>query len=579
MASQIWQSSRLAHGLPSHAMYADMSFTLQEVLRSDTPLVDVLRDAGVPPHLRAVVAHGIAMADEAQEAAGDSAQAAAVASAHLAGNGAAASTPHLSARDGAAALCLLAESLERYGGPGAFMLPSWGCGSVPEAFVRCVAVNGGTTVLRMRAAGALLRTHAAAASGGDSSDDGRGGNSSDDGGGGDSSDDGGGGRGSSTSCSSSGTHAVEGVVTSNGQVLRCKQLVVGTRLARVLAEAMPSAGTAKASVATSLSADPGASHSCRHSSSDDHNAAAVCLHRALVIMDAPLVADTSAVTLVFPPASPLLRGRHPHAVRGLQMGPSLGVCPPGRCLLYLSTPACRGQGQAPCSAQHALEAAVAALVQTQELRPMGSDCVSKDAGAGDHTSSDGVSKGAGAGDHTAPGNTEDACCAHAPPPHATDAHDAARPRALQLFYYTQRAQQPPPPGALPSGAVCPSAAEFGLVGHVAGVAAAAAAFALGVPGMPWLSELEVEDREPGEECEALDSLEEALSNLAAAERAGAANAVERDTSAVAERAGAANAVEKDTSAVAERTGVGAETCAAAEMAVVEAGAAGAGGKL
>lgn len=141
------------------------------MLSSDTPLVDVLTKEGVSPGLRSIVLHGIAMCDAAQEptdavqqpagacpppATAPSAATRPAAPSHaqpVAGRPAAHS---LSAREGAASLQLLMESTARFGGPGAFMVPSWGCGSVPEAFVRCCAVAGGTTVLRCRGAAVLL---------------------------------------------------------------------------------------------------------------------------------------------------------------------------------------------------------------------------------------------------------------------------------------------------------------------------------------------------------------------------------------------------------------------------------------
>lgn len=136
------------------------------MLSSNTPLVDVLTKEGVSPGLRSIVLHGIAMCDAVQETtdavqepAGSSAPPAAPSHAQpVAGRVA---THTLSAREGAASLQLLMESTARFGGPGAFMVPSWGCGSVPEAFVRCCAVAGGTTVLRCRGAAVLLAPGAA----------------------------------------------------------------------------------------------------------------------------------------------------------------------------------------------------------------------------------------------------------------------------------------------------------------------------------------------------------------------------------------------------------------------------------
>lgn len=111
---------------------------LKELLsRGTETLADVLRDAGaVPPHLRDVVLHGIAMCDRAQEGAGS--REGGRCGATTSGAGA------MSAGEGVAALRLMAESMSRFGGPGAFMVPSWGCGSLPEAFVRSMGVNVGS---------------------------------------------------------------------------------------------------------------------------------------------------------------------------------------------------------------------------------------------------------------------------------------------------------------------------------------------------------------------------------------------------------------------------------------------------
>ena len=115
------------------------------------PLVEVLRAQGVPPHLRRVVLHGIAMCDYAQEGeeaargvgTSETEAATGAAGGAVASETGAPSLPLLlSASDGVAALRLLAESTSRFGGPGAFMVPSWGCGSLPEAFVRCGRCGG-----------------------------------------------------------------------------------------------------------------------------------------------------------------------------------------------------------------------------------------------------------------------------------------------------------------------------------------------------------------------------------------------------------------------------------------------------
>ncbi len=116
---------RALMGFLSGAMEAAQNTgRLKEAMAGPMPLVHVLASEGVPERLRQLVVHGIAMCDEAQEA------------------------DFVAARQGAAALALLAESMSRFGGPGAFMVPSWGCGSLPEAFVRQVGARGAPTHLR-----------------------------------------------------------------------------------------------------------------------------------------------------------------------------------------------------------------------------------------------------------------------------------------------------------------------------------------------------------------------------------------------------------------------------------------------
>eukprot|EP00955_Chlamydomonas_euryale_P096429 365011-Chlamydomonas_euryale.AAC.15 len=277
--------------------------------------------------------HGIAMADAAQEApdscsgdanggldasnsgggtgggSSDGGGSSGKSGLAIRGSGTAGAMPGaMPASEGAAALQLLAESLERHGSPGAFMVPSWGCGSLAEAFVRCCAVNGATTVLRARVAGALLRPSP------------RAGLSDGDGG------------------VAHSAPAVEAVVTASGQVLRCRQLVAGAALAHAL---RCGGGDTVAACATG----GGGSDSCgvvggggggSNSSVagvDGVVGASVAQpleHRALLVMDAPLVQQTQTLALVLPPRSALLRGANPHAVRGLQMGPSLAVCPNSR---------------------------------------------------------------------------------------------------------------------------------------------------------------------------------------------------------------------------------------------------------
>eukprot|EP00983_Pelagomonas_calceolata_P128044 1161470-Pelagomonas_calceolata.AAC.11 len=64
--------------------------------------------------------------------------------------------PLVSVRSGCASLAVFTQSLGRFGAPGAFMAPSYGAGSLPEALVRHAAVHGAVTALRWVGAGAHL---------------------------------------------------------------------------------------------------------------------------------------------------------------------------------------------------------------------------------------------------------------------------------------------------------------------------------------------------------------------------------------------------------------------------------------
>ncbi|KAF5837109.1 GDP dissociation inhibitor-domain-containing protein, partial [Dunaliella salina] len=55
--------------------------------------------------------------------------------------------PPVSVRSGCASLATFTQSLGRFGAPGAFMVPSYGAGSLPEALVRHAAVHGAVTAL------------------------------------------------------------------------------------------------------------------------------------------------------------------------------------------------------------------------------------------------------------------------------------------------------------------------------------------------------------------------------------------------------------------------------------------------
>jgi hypothetical protein len=69
----------------------------------------------------------------------------------------------LTAAQGMAALLLYAQSVGRFGVPGAFMVPAYGCGSLAEALVRHCAVKGAVTALRQPVLGLVIGPHHAGA--------------------------------------------------------------------------------------------------------------------------------------------------------------------------------------------------------------------------------------------------------------------------------------------------------------------------------------------------------------------------------------------------------------------------------
>lgn len=194
------------------------------------PLASVLRAEGVSPQLRSVVLYGAAMADWAQEAAEQQAQAGPGA---VPGAGQQQQQQHppcpawpplttaQRTREGCASLALFTRSLGRFGAPGAFMTPSYGAGSLPEALVRHAAVHGAVTALRQALAGLVVGPAGAAlhgAAGGVSEQQG-------DGARGPGLAGAGGEACGAASAAGSGA-AVRGCVCSSGQVLECKEALV-----------------------------------------------------------------------------------------------------------------------------------------------------------------------------------------------------------------------------------------------------------------------------------------------------------------------------------------------------------------
>ena len=181
-----------------------------------TSLCEAMQSEGLSQRLQDLILHGIIMSDHKS----------------------------IKASSGARVLQLLVQSMSRFGGAessssslaSAFMVPSWGCGSISEAFVRCCAVSGGTTVLRCPVSSiSLVRGGAEEGSEGPSEG-----------------------------------WKVEGVVTSRGQLVKCNHLVTDPGTARLL---------------TTPSSQPASSksHYC---------------YRALIVADKSLVEGQSSLSFV-----------------------------------------------------------------------------------------------------------------------------------------------------------------------------------------------------------------------------------------------------------------------------------------
>ncbi|GAX83511.1 hypothetical protein CEUSTIGMA_g10936.t1 [Chlamydomonas eustigma] len=482
---------------------------LKDTLNSSSgSLVDVLISEGLSVELQKILVYGIAMCDFSQESTpcppsvsfstgidhyksssptpppsnlthptieGDQLHA------HVKSHEALGTTAHkMTACEGLQALQLMAESVVRFSSPGAFMLPSWGCGSLPEAFVRCCAVNGGTTVLKCRVTAAVLRkghgptpptqsvntekgcgdaiaaldlSDAACPEGhkvqrqiirediGVSKD------------------------------STEDRWHVESVCTAGGQVLRCKHLVTSPSVLNALNEAL-------------ARADPAVRSTCSIPPLSQHPASSV--HRALVIMEGSLVNGQNAITFVIPPHSQLLGGGNRHPIRGLQLGPSLSVSPENRYLLYLSCPAI---GSLPVdqsthlTAFQVLHPAVHLLTQpaVQEVGP-GQVNSENDQGSGNSV---------------------------------TD----KRPRAVEVFYYSQTSEVVSGPSGPLVNVVAneSSLSPLGLVGYSSVLEAAEAAFRKYFPDQEWLSDIDLEQVKGTDDVEedAVEDLEAALGQLQA----------------------------------------------------------------
>ncbi|GIL64912.1 hypothetical protein Vafri_18748 [Volvox africanus] len=489
---------------------------LKDVLASSQPLAQILAAEGLSPRLRQVILYGIAMCDSDQEptpaaVAADNGITAADADAAAAVGGV------MTGAGGGAALDLFTTSQGRFGHEAAFMVPSYGSGSVAEAFVRLCAVHGAVTILRQPVQALLvMEVKEAVAAVAAASDNGAGSVLSHNNGGGDDADrlngSDGGAASSTAACS------CVGIVTAAGQVVRCKTVVAGTGTISCLEDVL------------SPSAPP-----------------PPYVSRAIVVLDGPLLpaphgsaaqpqpVPKSLLTMVVPPHSDglALEGQasetavaawaaagstgigNPHPVRVLQEGASTCVCPAGRFLLYLSTPATSS------SSYDDLWNTLAKLTDTTDLREVRSPaCPSASA----TSSSSNISTAAanvntststkiytdGDGD----GDGDDNNCAVV---NTTDKHPATdsaatssssptprtRPRALRAWFYRQPVQHrmvPAIAGAaaggaaealayqLPVGVLQLPGPDGGLAGYSQVLEATKAAYRAAFPGVQWLAE-------------------------------------------------------------------------------------------
>lgn len=444
------------------------------------PLVELLTSEGLSDTLQQVVMYGIAMADMPQQ---QQQQAAADASGSCtdSSSSSTSSSSHsshsgrlLTAAAGLAALQLYTTSLGRYGGTGALMAPSYGCGSIPEAFVRLAAVKGAVTALRHGAQQLLLlppttqeqqqqQQHiemaapAAAGAGGAGEDT----------------------LGAASAASQQAAAARVQIVLTSGQTITANT-VVGCH------DAMRAA--ADAAIAQSSAAKDSLSSST--------------VAHAVVLLNGSLVDGDNSLLLVMPPGS--LGPRQTAVIRGLQFGPALAVTPPGKYLLYLSavlppgyssndhsnsSGKSKAEPAGACTAEQLLEPAVDALVSSRGLEALRY-------GAGDEVAAEIASQQEEQqGAQAAAASVADGVADTVEQRQQLQEQQLAslKPQALALCYYTtqqvpqqfsQLQQQQLAQGET-YGLWCP-AAPAGFTGYDAVVRATEAAYRQQFPDLPWL---------------------------------------------------------------------------------------------
>lgn len=428
----------------------------------DAPLAALLQRQGLSPELQEVVMYGIAMCDVRQASAGlgstagETSQAGSSGSAAAEGGAPSTTAPHrfgvVTARQGRMALERCMESMGRYGGTGAFMVPEYGCGSLCEAFVRCAAVQGAVTVLRQRLR-SLVVDH--------------------------------------------GNKCI-GVVTAQGQVLTStEQVVTNTGLQQRLApHHTPTPVTPSPAV---LGSQQGTD--CQIQAAECTQASraggAGRVARAICLLDGSVLVGQSNTLLVFPPGS--LPGQGDEVIRGLQLGPSARVVPPGRFLLYLNAVFPSGSHH---TAEALLQPALQVLAKT-------SDLMSRRVGTS------GPEQQAGACEHAGPTAADVSAETAAPQDSQTTVSDA-RPSVVQVIYYDSSSDDRAAPQGLPCNLACCCPPDGSLVGYCSAVEATEPLFGAHFTGLKWFKDMQVEQTGAtgSDEQDVIDDLESALAGLA-----------------------------------------------------------------